>query len=326
MTIAVTGGAGYIGAHVVRMLREQGEEVVVIDDLSSGAAARIGDAHLVELDVTGPDATTRLRDVLRSAHATSVIHFAAKKRVDESVRRPAWYFAQNVGGLATVLEAMEQAHVGRMVFSSSAAVYGMPDVERVTEDQPLAPMNPYGESKVVGEWLVRDAGAAWGLRSTSLRYFNVAGSVAPELGDPGILNLVTMVLDRLSRGEAPVIFGDDYPTPDGTCIRDFVHVQDLAVAHVLAMRDLDEATGPLTQTFNVGTGQGVSVREVVEAIRAASGDPTPPVVAGRRPGDPARVVADAGRIEAQLGWRAVRDLDEIIGSAWRAWQQRQSAR
>ncbi|HLT85162.1 MAG TPA: UDP-glucose 4-epimerase GalE [Phototrophicaceae bacterium] len=319
MSIMVTGGAGYIGAHVVRLLQERGEEVVVVDDLSTGRADRIGDATLVELDVAGGDAQQLLEDVMREREVTGVIHFAARKQVGESVARPAWYYQQNVTGLANVVAAMESTGADRLIFSSSAAVYGMPDVEVVTEDTEPRPINPYGETKLVGEWLIADAARAWGLRSASLRYFNVAGAGWPELGDPAVLNLVPMVLDRLERGERPKIFGDDYPTPDGTCIRDYIHVLDLAHAHLAALDHLDDAADGAT-VLNVGTGRGASVREVVDELGRVSGLDVTPDVEPRRAGDPPRLVASAERIGEVLGWRASNGLPEIIESAWEAWQ------
>ena len=319
MSIMVTGGAGYIGAHVVRLLQERGEEVVVVDDLSTGRADRIGDATLVELDVAGGDAQQLLEDVMREREVTGVIHFAARKQVGESVARPAWYYQQNVTGLANVVAAMESTGADRLIFSSSAAVYGMPDVEVVTEDTEPRPINPYGETKLVGEWLIADAARACGLRSASLRYFNVAGAGWPELGDPAVLNLVPMVLDRLERGERPKIFGDDYPTPDGTCIRDYIHVLDLAHAHLAALDHLDDAADGAT-VLNVGTGRGASVREVVDELGRVSGLDVTPDVEPRRAGDPPRLVASAERIGEVLGWRASNGLPEIIESAWEAWQ------
>lgn len=320
MSILVIGGAGYIGAHVVRLLLERGEEVVVVDDLSTGSRERVGEASLVELDVAGTGAQEALELVLRERGVTDVIHFAARKQVGESVARPAWYYQQNVGGLANVLAAMEAAGVGRMIFSSSAAVYGMPSVELVTEDTDCHPINPYGETKLVGEWLLADAERASGLRWTALRYFNVAGAGWPDLGDPAVLNLVPMVLDRLERGDRPKVFGDDYDTPDGTCIRDYIHVLDLAEAHLVAMDRLAGDGDLAEHVLNVGTGSGASVREVVDAIGAASGLDTTPEVEARRAGDPPRLVASADRIREVLGWEARHDLSDIISSAWEAWQ------
>jgi len=319
MTTLVTGGAGYIGAHVVRLLQQRGELVVVVDDLSTGSASRIGDATLVELDLAACDAADVLTATLREHDVKAVIHFAARKQVGESVARPAWYYQQNVGGMANLLTAMEAARVDRLVFSSSAATYGQPDVERVVEKMAGHAINPYGETKVVGEWLGRAAGVAWGLRFVALRYFNVAGAGWPELGDPAILNLVPMVLDKLEQGQRPKIFGDDYPTPDGTCIRDYIHVLDLAKAHLAALEYLDTQER-VHDAFNVGTGTGSSVKEVIEEIGRASGLEVTPDVEPRRPGDPALLVGSPDLIEQALGWKAEAGLPEIIASAWEAWQ------
>jgi len=319
MSILVTGGAGYIGAHVVRLLQERGEDVVVVDDLSTGRADRVGDATLVELDVADGEAQQVLERVLTERAVTGVIHFAARKQVGESVERPAWYYQQNINGLANVVAAMGGAGVDRMIFSSSAAVYGMPDVDIVTEDTRPEPINPYGETKLVGEWLIADAERAFGLRAASLRYFNVAGAGSADLGDPAILNLIPMVFDRLERGQRPTIFGDDYPTPDGTCVRDYIHVQDLAQAHLSAL-DYLETDDRAASVFNVGTGTGASVKDVIDEIGRASGLDVTPDIAERRAGDPPRLVAAADRIEQVLGWRAQHGLPEIVRSAWEAWQ------
>jgi UDP-glucose 4-epimerase len=318
MSILVIGGAGYIGAHVVRLLQRAGEDVVVVDDLSTSSAERVGGSPLVVMDVAADDAVGRLEDVMREHAVDAVIHFAARKQVGESVAKPLWYYRQNVGGMVNVLDAMQAVGVGKMIFSSSAAVYGMPPVEVVDEDTVKNPINPYGRTKLIGEWILEDCGRSWGLKWVALRYFNVAGAGWPELGDSAIMNLVPMVLDRLERGEAPRVFGEDYPTPDGTCIRDYVHVLDLAEAHIAALRALD---GELAHNvYNVGTGQGASVTEVVRAIGEVSGLDTTPVVEPRRAGDPPQLVASADRIAADLGFRSETGLSEIVASAWEAWQ------
>jgi UDP-glucose 4-epimerase len=319
MTTLVTGGAGYIGAHVVRLLQQRGEEVVVVDDLSTGDASRVGDTAVVELDLAACDAVEVLTRTMTEHRVDAVIHFAARKQVGESVARPAWYYQQNVGGMANLLTAMEAAHVDRLVFSSSAATYGQPDVAVVDEKLAGHAINPYGETKVVGEWMGRAAGVAWGLRFVALRYFNVAGAGWPELGDPAVLNLVPMVLDRLARGERPKIFGNDYPTPDGTCIRDYIHVLDLAEAHLAALDYLD-GDDRHHDAFNVGTGAGSSVKEVIDEIGRVSGLDVTADVEPRRPGDPAVLVGSPTLIEHTLGWRARAGLPEIISSAWEAWQ------
>lgn len=320
MSILVAGGAGYIGAHVVRLLLERGDEVIVVDDLSYGTPERVEGAELVQLDVSSGEATQVLADLMESRGVTAVIHFAARKQVGESVARPSWYYQQNVGGLANMLRAMEQARVDQMIFSSSAAVYGMPPVEVVPEDIECKPINPYGETKLIGEWMMADCERAWGLRWAGLRYFNVAGSGWDDLGDPATLNLIPMVLDRLARGETPKIFGTDYPTPDGTCIRDYIHVKDLAAAHIAALDYLGSGEPMEQHVFNVGTGEGASVREVVSKIIAVTGLDLEPEELARRAGDPPQLIGDASRIGRVLGWKAEHDLDDIVASAFSAWQ------
>ncbi|MFD9816023.1 UDP-glucose 4-epimerase GalE [Streptomyces sp. NPDC059080] len=324
MTYLITGGAGYIGAHVVRALRQAGgsagrPRVVVLDDLTTGVPARLPeDVPLI----VGSTLDRALLDRTIAEHGvTDVVHLAAKKQVAESVEMPLHYYRENVHGLQTLLEAMAAGGVGRLVFSSSAAVYGMPDVDLVTEDTPCVPINPYGETKLVGEWMVRAAGKAHGISTACLRYFNVAGAATPELADTGVFNIVPMVFEKLTEGAAPRIFGDDYDTPDGTCIRDYIHVADLADAHVVAAQKLAER-GPVRDlTFNIGRGEGVSVREMVDLLTELTGHSgVTAEVTPRRPGDPARVVAAADRIAAELGWKAHHDVRDMITSAWAGWQ------
>ncbi|MFG2477033.1 UDP-glucose 4-epimerase GalE [Streptomyces fagopyri] len=319
MTWLITGGAGYIGAHVVRAMRDAGEQAVVYDDLSTGIAERVPQG--VPL-VTGATLDAGLLARTLTEHAvTGVVHLAAKKQVGESVDLPLRYYRENVEGLRVVLEAVTAASVRSFVFSSSAAVYGMPSAaagDLVTEETPCVPMSPYGETKLAGEWLVRATGRATGLSTASLRYFNVAGAAGPELADVGVFNLVPMVFEKLTEGAPPRVFGDDYPTPDGTCVRDYIHVVDLADAHVAAARALDASPGR-DLTLNIGRGEGVSVREMIDLINAATGYDLPPVTAPRRAGDPARVVASADRIRGELGWKARYDVQDMITSAWAGW-------
>ncbi|MER5938131.1 MULTISPECIES: UDP-glucose 4-epimerase GalE [unclassified Streptomyces] len=316
MTWLITGGAGYIGAHVVRAMTEAGEHAVVYDDLSTGIADRVPDA--VPLVVGSTLDRERVARAIAAHRITGVVHLAAKKQVGESVELPLQYYRENVEGLRVLLEAVTAANVTSFVFSSSAAVYGMPDVDLVTEETPCVPMSPYGETKLAGEWLVRATGRATGLSTASLRYFNVAGAATPELADLGVFNLVPMVFEKLTENAPPRIFGDDYPTPDGTCIRDYIHVVDLAEAHVAAARALQASPGH-DLTLNIGRGEGVSVREMIDRINAVTGYDRPPTVTPRRPGDPARVVASADRIATELDWKAKHDVQDMIVSAWAGW-------
>ncbi|MFF4494242.1 UDP-glucose 4-epimerase GalE [Streptomyces sp. NPDC001546] len=320
MTFLITGGAGYIGAHVVRAMLLAGQKVVVFDDLSTGREDRVPEGvPLVTASVLDRLAV----DQAIAAHGiTGVVHLAGKKQVGESVEKPLYYYHENVEGLQVLLGAVAAAGIRNFLFSSSASVYGMPDVDSVTEETPCKPLSPYGETKLAGEWLVRAAGRAHGISTACLRYFNVAGAAAPELADTGVFNLVPMVFERYDAGEGARIFGDDYPTPDGTCIRDYIHVEDLADAHVVAARRLAEwgAAGEYKDlTVNIGRGEGVSVKEMVELLNEGTGHDYAPVVTPRRPGDPAKVVASADRIAAELGWKARHDVRAMISSAWEGW-------
>ena len=317
MTWLVTGGAGYIGAHVVRALVADGREVVVIDDLSTGDRSRADPgATLVEGTVLDRGL---VREVLRDHAVTGVVHIAAKKQVGESVADPLLYYRENVEGLVALLDGCRAQGVERFVFSSSAATYGLPDVDLVTEQTPGVPLSPYGESKLIGEWLLRDCAVAYGMRSMSLRYFNVAGAATPELADPGVFNLVPLVFRALTSGERPKVFGADYPTPDGTCIRDYVHVADIADAHLAAARALD--AGAQSATYNIGRGEGSSVLDVLRVVGEVTGLDTSHDAVARRPGDPARVVAAVDLIRAGLGFSARHDLRSMVESAWTGWQR-----
>lgn len=322
MTVLVTGGAGYIGAHVVRKLTERGDDVVVVDDLSSGVESNVGDVALMNLDLALSDVVQPLEDVLTSYQVDSVIHIAAKKQVGESAQYPAWYFAQNIAGMAHLLMAMESCGVDRLMFSSSAATYGNPDLapgQLLAEDRLPEPISPYGETKLACEWMMRDAHQAWGLRGVGLRYFNVAGAGWPELGDRATMNLIPIALEALTGGNQPVIFGDDYPTADGTCVRDYIHVLDLADAHLAALDYLDRDDREF-DLFNVGTGSGSSVREVLDQIARSTGYRVQPQVGDRRPGDPPTSVADVSRIRQALGWSAQYELADMIDSSWSSWE------
>lgn len=313
MKLLVTGGAGYIGSHVVRFAEEAGHEVTVVDDLSTGLPARLS-CELVHLQLSTDSAVDSLASLMKQKKIDAVIHLAARKQVGESVEQPEMYYKDNIGGLANLLSAMRASSTFKLVFSSSAATYGMPDVEKVTEDYPAKPINPYGETKLVGEWLTR-AASYWGLRSVNLRYFNVAGTGFSDLADTAALNLIPIAIAQLRRGANPVVFGSDYPTPDGSCIRDYVHVSDLAQAHLVAVDYLERPEREF-DTFNVGTGTGASVIEVLEELRKASGIDFEIEVGKRRAGDPPRLVADVSRIERALGFKCEKNLSEIVSSAW----------
>ena len=318
MTLLVTGGAGYIGAHVVRALLADGHDVVVLDDLSTGRESVVpAGVTLVRADVSDREA---VEGALRAHAIDGVVHLAAKKAVGESVERPLHYYRQNVDGLLALLEAMDACDVRQLVYSSSASVYGTPLENPVDEAAALRPESPYGQTKVIGEWLMADAAVAHGLSFTSLRYFNVVGAGSVDIGDFGAFNLVPLALRAITSGQAPRIFGDDYPTPDGTCIRDYVHVVDLAEAHAVAVAHC--AGTQAASVFNVGRGVGSSVRDVLSVVAEVTGSAVEPVVVARRKGDPAEVVARVDHIENVLGFTAGRDLVEMVESAWAAWPER----
>jgi UDP-glucose 4-epimerase len=314
MTWLLTGGAGYIGSHIIRSLRASGRDVVVVDDMSTGIPARVpDDVPLVEGTILD---TALLEGVMREHAVVGVVHLAAKKAVGESVEKPLWYFDENINGIRSVLQAMVNTGARAMVYSSSAAVYGEPDVSPVAEDTPLRPINPYGETKVVGEWLTRDVAAAHGLSWTALRYFNVAGAGAPELGDTSVANLIPIVLRSVRQGSVSPVFGDDYPTPDGTCLRDYIHVADLADAHAAAAALVESQQ--IGTSINIGTGSGSSVVEVIQSVGRALGYELPYEIVGRRAGDPPELVASADRAREILGWTARYTLDDMTASAARA--------
>src|SRR4051812_59501 len=315
MAWMVTGGAGYIGAHVVRALKSAGIDAVVIDDLSSGHRKFVpADVPFVRGSILSGEL---LADTFAEHPVEGVIHVAGFKYAGVSVQRPLHTYAQNVTGTATLLGAMADAGIDKIVFSSSAAVYGTPDVELVTEQTPKHPESPYGESKLIGEWLLADQGIAAGLNHTSLRYFNVVGSGEPDLYDTSPHNLFPLVFEALLEGRMPRINGNDYPTPDGTCVRDYIHVADLAVSHVAAATRLSEGR-PIEPVYNLGSGNGVSVGEIMRTVAEVTGHGFTPETAPRRPGDPARIVASGELAARDLEWAMRHSLRDMVSSAWEA--------
>jgi UDP-glucose 4-epimerase len=287
----------------------------VLDDLSSGHREFVPDGvAFVRGSILDGGLVMR---TLEDHEVTGVIHVAGFKYAGVSVQRPLHTYEQNVAGTAVLLAAMQERGVDRMVFSSSAAVFGMPDVELVTEDTPKNPQSPYGESKLIGEWLLRDQGVAVGLRHTSLRYFNVVGSGDPAVHDTSPHNLFPLVFDALVAGLKPQINGDDYPTPDGTNVRDYIHVADLALAHVAAAQRLD-AGEPVDAAYNLGSGEGVSVAQIMSAIARITGIDFTPTIAPRRAGDPPRIVSSGESAARDLDWAMRHTLDEMVDSAWKA--------
>jgi UDP-glucose-4-epimerase GalE len=317
MSILVTGGAGYIGSHTVRLLRERGRNVVVVDSMEFGHAAALGDTPLVRADIADRQAIER---VIRDHDVDAVMHFAAYKAAGESMERPGRYFDNNVGRSAALLETLAELGVMRMIFSSTSAVYGTSDRLPVSEDSAIRPESPYGESKAIIERMMSWYDRCLGLRSVSLRYFNAAGAwLDGSIGEDWTvaLNLVPVVMKTaLGRRGALRVFGSDYPTPDGTAIRDYVHVIDLADAHLKALELLEN--GGESTAVNLGTGVGSSVFEVLASAEKAIGRPVPYELAPRRPGDPVALYSDGDRAHRLLGWNPLYGLDEIVSSAW-AW-------
>ena len=313
----MTGGAGYIGSHVARILHQSGTPVVVVDNLSTGLDSRVLGLPTAHLELSDAGAVAALEQLITEHKVTAVVHLAALKQVGESVEKPEEYFFKNLGGQANLLTAMKNTGVKKFVFSSSAESYGMPDVEMVSENQTPEPINPYGQTKLIGEWMSQNAQTAWGLAHVSLRYFNVAGAGWPDLADTQKLNLIPIVFAAVRDGQKPKVFGTDYPTPDGSCIRDYVHVMDLAKAHVAAIDYLGQENRPFS-VFNVGTGNGSSVLEVMEQIKKTTGIDFEYELVSRRAGDPPRLVADVSRINKVMNWKSENSLVEIVESAWKA--------
>jgi len=317
----ITGGAGYIGSHVVYETHRSGRNVVVLDDLSTGIKSRLP-SELAFEEVTLTDRES-VFEVFKRHSISGVLHLAAKKQVAESVLRPDYYWQENVVGLQNLVDAMNANDVKNFVFSSSAAVYGSPDLPfetQITETTNCTPINPYGETKLEGEHIAENCAENFGFKVASLRYFNVAGAGRPELGDQFIFNLVPIVLEALQNGQQPKVFGDDYDTPDGSCIRDYVHVQDLAEAHVAAMQFVENSNATF-MPINIGTGKGSSVFEVINKISDVTGIDIEPLHVDKREGDPAALVADVSRAHEILEWSSSCTLDDIIQTAWDAWQK-----
>jgi UDP-glucose 4-epimerase len=313
--VLVTGGAGYIGSVTAHLLKQRGFGVVIVDDLSRGYEHNVRGLpfHQLNLLETGP-----LVDLLSREQVDAVVHFAAHSMVGESTRKPELYFLNNDGGSAALFSAMIQADVKRLVFSSTAAVYGTPKIVPIPEELPFDPVNPYGESKVLVEKMLKWLDSCSGLRSISLRYFNACGA------DPGSglgeehepeTHLIPLLIRAVVSGEPMTIFGNDYETPDGTCIRDYIHVTDLAEAHVAAIEKL--LAGGASDVFNVGTGAGHSVLEVMRAVEEVTGRKVPHQIGPRRAGDPPVLVADSGKLKRMLGWKPkFAEIRDIVSTAW----------
>lgn len=314
MTWLITGGAGYIGAHVAREFAEAGKAVLVLDSLASGKVSFVGDLPFVHVDLLDRG---MLADVFSKHSFTGVVHLAGFKYAGESVQKPLHTYRQNVEATINLLEEMSKNGVQNLVFSSSAAVFGTPKTELVTEDTPTSPESPYGESKLIGEWLIAAQAKATGLKHVSLRYFNVVGSKYPEIFDTSPHNLFPKIFDMLLSGQTPIIFGNDYDTFDGTAVRDYVDVGDIAKAHLVAAERL-EAGEQLEAVYNLGSGNGTSVAEIMDAMREVTGVAFTPEIGPRRAGDPARIVASGEKAARDLEWRITKTLADMVSSAWNA--------
>lgn len=317
MKLLICGGAGYVGSHMVRYLTGHGHEVVVYDDLSTGHRQAVPTGVTFVHGDIGDAA--RLARLFATHRFDAVIHFCARSLVGESVAEPYTYYRNNVANTLVLLAAMREAGIGRLVFSSTAAVFGHPKTEAIDETHPTEPINPYGQSKLMVEHILADAARAYGLRSVALRYFNAAGADPSasigEAHDPETHLIPNVLKAVLGQSAALKVFGDDYDTRDGTCVRDYIHVNDLASAHLLAIEYLDGHDGAFR--FNLGNGEGFSVREVIAAAERVTGKPVPHAMAPRRPGDPATLVASSALARGELGWEpAITRLDDILASAW----------
>ena len=311
--VLVTGGAGYIGAHVAAELLKSGYSIRIYDDFSNGLHRRVDGKFR---DIVDGDMLDRVKLLAALDGIDAVIHLAAKKAVEESVKDPLKYYENNVGGSLNLLGAMAAKGVKQLVYSSSAAVYSPNDKEAVVEDDPTAPLSPYGASKLLAEQLISSVGSAEQISNISLRYFNVVGSNIAEFGDNSKDNLVPKVFLALKNGKRPQIYGSDYPTPDGTCIRDYIHVQDLALAHLAALKKVE--SGYISQVYNVGSGKGYSVKEMMDQISKSLGRDINPELSPARAGDSPKLIASIDKIKEQLGWSPKASLEEMIDSAWQA--------
>ena len=311
--VLVTGGAGYIGAHVAAELLKSGYSIRIYDDFSNGLHRRVDGKFR---DIVDGDMLDRVKLLAALDGIDAVIHLAAKKAVEESVKDPLKYYENNVGGSLNLLGAMAAKGVKQLVYSSSAAVYSPNDKEAVLEDDPTAPLSPYGASKLLSEQLISSVGSAEQISNISLRYFNVVGSNIAEFGDNSKDNLVPKVFLALKNGKRPQIYGSDYPTPDGTCIRDYIHVQDLALAHLAALKKVE--SGYISQVYNVGSGKGYSVKEMMDQISKSLGRDINPELSPARAGDSPKLIASIDKIKEQLGWSPKASLEEMIDSAWQA--------
>jgi UDP-glucose 4-epimerase len=311
--VLVTGGAGYIGAHVAAELLKAGYSVRIYDDFSNGLHKRV-DGNF--RDIVEGDILDREKLIHAMHGVDAVIHLAAKKAVEESVKNPLKYYENNVGGTLNLLAAMTVKGVKKIVFSSSAAVYSPNDKDAVEESDPTVPLSPYGATKLLSEELITTVGNAEQISHISLRYFNVVGAAIPAFGDNSKDNLVPKVFLALKNGKRPQIYGTDYPTPDGTCIRDYIHVQDLALAHVAALKKTE--SGFVSSIYNVGSGKGYSVREMMDQLSATIGKDINPEESPARAGDSPKLIASTAKIERELGWKPTATLKEMIDSSWAA--------
>ncbi|MDH5675443.1 MAG: UDP-glucose 4-epimerase GalE [Myxococcales bacterium] len=316
MKILVTGGAGYVGSACLRHLKQHGHDAIAYDNLIEGHPSAVGDCELIIGDIADTDKLTK---TLNDFDAEAVMHFAAATYVGESVENPEYHYRNNIGGTLSLLNAMRKAGVDRMLFSSTCATYGNSPKVPMSEDQPQDPYSPYARTKLAVEWMIRDFAHAYGLGFTLLRYFNASGASRDgafgEYHNPET-HLIPIVLQTLlGQRESVKVFGNDYPTADGTCIRDYIHIEDLASAHLLA---IEATTRQTAEVFNVGTGQGQSVLEIIESCERVAGREVPRQWAPRRPGDPPALVADPSKLKTRLGWAPrYTSIDETIATAWR---------